>query len=210
MKLFSMDGKLLDYFNKITDLVTLNLLWLLCCLPVFTIGASTSALYQVTLQMAENKDSYISKSFFKAFRENFRQATIIGLICFFLSAILLCDLFIVSHFFSSTQMAFMTILVLFLGFLLISGLVYFFPVIAYFKNSTKKIFVNSFGLAFSHPVTTLQLLLLSLIPVITGMLFRSNMILGSFLFVIIVPAATAFFQSVLLARLFQNVQVLVQ
>ena len=57
MKLFSMDGKLLENFNKITDLITLNLLWLICCLPVITAGASTSALYQVTLQIAENRES---------------------------------------------------------------------------------------------------------------------------------------------------------
>ena len=56
MKLFSMDGKFLETFNKITDLVTLNILWLLCCIPIITIGASTSALYQVTLQIAENRD----------------------------------------------------------------------------------------------------------------------------------------------------------
>ena len=68
MKLFSMDGKFLETFNKITDLVTLNILWLLCCIPIITIGASTSALYQVTLQIAENRDSYITKEFFKAFR----------------------------------------------------------------------------------------------------------------------------------------------
>ena len=46
MKLFSMDCKFLETFNKITDLVTLNILWLLCCIPIITIGASTSALYQ--------------------------------------------------------------------------------------------------------------------------------------------------------------------
>lgn len=210
MKLFSMDGKLLDYFNRITDLIVLNLLWLVCCLPVFTIGASTSALYQVTLQIAENKDSYISKSFFKAFRENFRQSTIVWLICFFLAVVLLSDLFIVSHFFTSSQMPVMTTLILFLTLLLVSGFIYLFPVIAYFKNSTRKIFINSFGLAFSHPVTTLQLLLLSLIPALTGILFHNNMILGSFLLVIIIPATTAFFQSVLLTRLFQKVRVIAQ
>ena len=64
MKLFSMDGKFLETFNKITDLVTLNILWLLCCIPIITIGASTSALYQVTLQIAENRDSYITKRIF--------------------------------------------------------------------------------------------------------------------------------------------------
>ena len=98
MKLFSMDGKFLETFNKITDLVTLNILWLLCCIPIITIGASTSALYQVTLQIAENRDSYITKEFFKAFRENFRQATIVWLAGIVTGFVLLSDMFIISHF----------------------------------------------------------------------------------------------------------------
>ena len=57
MKLFSMDGKFLETFNKITDLVTLNILWLLCCIPIITIGDSTSALYQDTQQLAEKRET---------------------------------------------------------------------------------------------------------------------------------------------------------
>ena len=104
MKLFSMDGKFLETFNKITDLVTLNILWLLCCIPIITIGASTSALYQVTLQIAENRDSYITKEFFKAFRENFRQATIVWLAVIVTGFVLLSDMFIISHFFTGSDM----------------------------------------------------------------------------------------------------------
>lgn len=105
MKLFSMDGKFLETFNKITDLVTLNILWLLCCIPIITIGASTSALYQVTLQIAENRDSYITKEFFKAFRENFRQATIVWLAVIVTGFVLLSDMFIISHFFTGSDMS---------------------------------------------------------------------------------------------------------
>src|SRR5699024_12157957 len=51
----------------------LNLLWLICSIPIFTIGASTSALYSVTLKIARNEDVIIHRQFFKAFRENFRS-----------------------------------------------------------------------------------------------------------------------------------------
>lgn len=206
MKLFSMDGKFLNVFNRITDLVVLNLLWLLCCLPFFTIGASTSALYQVTLQMAEDRESYIARIFFHAFRENFRQATITWLICAFSILLLLADLYVVSNFFSSFHYTF-TVLFFILAFLLLCVMLYLFPVIAYFKNSLKKLFVNSFRLAFGNLLTTLQLFLLSLLPAIVLMLFHSMPVLGSFLLIIIVPSATAFFQSVLLSRLFQKIPV---
>lgn len=206
MKLFSMDGKFLNIFNRITDLVVLNLLWILCCLPIFTIGAATSALYQVTLQMAEDRESYIVKSFFHAFRENFKQATASWLICLAAIVVLLADTYVVSHFFTGTYITYV-VLFLILAFLLFCIMLYMFPVIAYFKNSLKKIFINSFRLAFGNLATTLQLFLLSLLPALVLVLFQSMPVLGSFLILVIVPSVTAFFQSVLLSHLFQKIPV---
>ena len=207
MKLFSVDGKFLSGFNKVTDLVTLNLLWLLCCIPIVTIGASTSALYQVSIQIVEDRDSYIARSFFQAFRENFKQATIVWLCTLIVGAILISDMFIVSHFFASSGISFILGLLFVICLLLFAGSLYFFPVIAYFRNSTKKIFTNSFRLAFGRLGTTLQLFLIGLIPMIVLALFRDKIILGSFLIVIIVPSLTVFLKSVLLAKLFKTLKV---
>lgn len=206
MKLFSMDGKFLNIFNRITDLVVLNLLWILCCLPIFTIGAATSALYQVTLQMAEDRESYIAQSFFHAFLENFKQATASWLICLAAIVVLLADTYVVSHFFTGMHITYV-VLFFILSFLLFCVMLYMFPVIAYFKNSLKKIFINSFRLAFGNLATTLQLFLLSLLPALVLVLFQSMPVLGSFLILVIVPSATAFFQSVLLSHLFKKIPV---
>ena len=195
MKLFSMDGKFLETFNKITDLVTLNILWLLCCIPIITIGASTSALYQVTLQIAENRDSYITKEFFKAFRENFRQATIVWLAVIVTGFVLLSDMSVI------LGLIFMILILLF------AGSMYFFPVIAYFRNSTKKIFSNSFRLAFSNLRTTFQLFLIGLIPALVMILFHERIIIGTFLLIVIVPALSVFCKSVLLSKLFKTIKV---
>ena len=207
MKLFSVDGKFLSGFNKVTDLVTLNLLWLLCCIPIVTIGASTSALYQVSIQIVEDRDSYIARSFFQAFRENFKQATIVWLCTLIVGAVLISDMFIVSHFFASSGISVILGLLFVICVLLFAGSLYFFPVIAYFRNSTKKIFTNSFRLAFGRLGTTLQLFLIGLIPMIVLALFRDKIILGSFLIVIIVPSLTVFLKSVLLAKLFKTLKV---
>ena len=208
MKLFSMDGKFLETFNMITDLVILNLLWLLCCIPVITIGASTSALYQITLQIAEKRESYIARSFFKAFRENFKQATIVWISILVVGFVLLSDLFIVSHFFVGPVISVVSGLILVVCVLLFVGSMYFFPVIAYFTNSTKKIFINSFRLAFGRLGTTIQLFLIGLIPLLVFALFREKLILGSFLILIIVPSLTVFLKSHLLSKIFRQVKVL--
>ena len=64
-KLFNMDNKFFTVMGHVADLMILNIVFLICCLPVVTIGASLTALHYVTLKMARNEESYIVRSFFK-------------------------------------------------------------------------------------------------------------------------------------------------
>ena len=70
----------------------LNILFLVCSLPIFTIGASFTAMYYVTLKLAENEEGYIARGFLKSFKQNFKQATIIWLILLFFGIVLVLDL----------------------------------------------------------------------------------------------------------------------
>ena len=79
-RIFNMDNKFFVFMGRVADLIILNLVCLVCCIPIITIGASLTALYYVTLKMVRNEESYIIKSFFKSFRENFKQSTIINVI----------------------------------------------------------------------------------------------------------------------------------
>ena len=80
MRLFSYDSKFSQIMLKLCYGCYLNLLWMVCSLPVFTAGAATAALYDVTLRLAREEEPPLTRQFFKAFRENFRQATILWLI----------------------------------------------------------------------------------------------------------------------------------
>ena len=90
MKL-DINGKLYFIISKVTDLVILNVLYLLCCIPIVTIGAATTGLYYVALKMAENSEAYIFRSFMKSFKENFRQATVIWMIFLCLGVFIALD-----------------------------------------------------------------------------------------------------------------------
>ena len=76
---FNMDNGLFRALGKLADLMLLNILFLVCSLPIFTIGASFTAMYYVTLKLAENEEGYIARGFLKSFKQNFKQATIIWL-----------------------------------------------------------------------------------------------------------------------------------
>ena len=72
---FSPDNPVMEFIAKIFDLVVLNLIFIFSCVPIVTIGASTSALSYVTLKMVRGEDPYIWKNFWKSFRQNFKQGT---------------------------------------------------------------------------------------------------------------------------------------
>lgn len=76
--IFNMEGPVMNFITKITYSAYLNILWLVCCLPIFTIGASTTALFYVTLKVVKNEENSLTKAFFHSFKENFRQSTITG------------------------------------------------------------------------------------------------------------------------------------
>ena len=80
MRFNLMDNVITRALSKICDMICLNVLWVICSIPIVTIGASTTALYTVMLKMVRNEEGYIFRGFFKAFKENFKQSTIIWLI----------------------------------------------------------------------------------------------------------------------------------
>ena len=71
MRLDVTDNPVISGMSRIFDMMCLNVLWLVCSLPIFTIGASTTAMYTVMLKVVKNEEGYIVKGFFKAFKENF-------------------------------------------------------------------------------------------------------------------------------------------
>lgn len=79
------------FLNKMTDLIVLNILFILCCIPVVTIGASISAMYYVNLTSVRYGDGYIAKRFFAAFKRNFKQSTIYWLIVAAIIAVIYVD-----------------------------------------------------------------------------------------------------------------------
>lgn len=77
MYIFSMDNPFFQFIGKLVDLVWLNILTLVCCLPVFTAGAALSAMYSILLKMALKEEGTITKPFFRAFKENLKKSTVV-------------------------------------------------------------------------------------------------------------------------------------
>lgn len=142
--LFNADGPVLQFVNKIVYSVYLNILWFLCFIPVITVGASTTALFYVTLKIAKNEEGNITKAFFHSFRQNFRQGTLIWLILLALRIILGVDGYVLYHMrFENLFWTLCTAVFCVAAIAYAIVLMYIFPLLARFDNTTGAMFKNA-------------------------------------------------------------------
>ncbi len=165
-KIFDHENGFWRGMSKVADVVVLNLLFIVCSIPVITIGASATALYTVMFKLVKDEDSYITRSFFKAFRENLKQSTIIWLIMLVVGALLLFDI----HLMSTAKAVFSDIfryIIYAITFVYLLMLSFVFPLQAKFENSLKGTLKNSalMGIAHFLPWGVL-IVLLNILPIL--------------------------------------------
>lgn len=164
-KIFGLESPFMNFLNRVADLIWLNILTMICCIPIITIGASLTAMNYVLLKMAKNEEGYITKAFFKSFKQNFGQATLILLIQLVVYGILAGDLFI----FRYAEMDFpgwVQIAVIAVGILVTFATIYLYPLLARYENTIKATYKNSFLMGVLSLPRTLLMVVCWFIPVI--------------------------------------------
>lgn len=156
-RLFNPDNPVMQFISKIFDLVILNLIFIFGCVPVITVGASLSGLYYVSLKMVRGEEPYIWKNFWKGFRQNFKQGTILWLMFLAVCTFLGMDFYIINSqdtvLFAAVRVLLWVICGILLGMFL-----YVFPVISHFICTTKQAVKNAFFMTFGHLPYTMVLL----------------------------------------------------
>ncbi len=157
-KLFRGDHPFWIGMGRIFDVFVLNILWLLCCLPVVTIGPSTTAFFYAMIQLVQGGDTSVSKDFFHSFRQNFKQGLLLGLPLTAVGVFLALDVSMsyragtgIYTFF----MVFFAVVFLFWAFLTL----YAFPLLAKFDKSNRDILILAFTLSIKHIGKTLLMML---------------------------------------------------
>lgn len=149
MKFFAYDSKFTQLLMKLCYACCLNFLWFVCSLPIVTIGASTTALYYVSLKIIRGEESHVAAQFFQAFRKNFKQATVIWLILLVFGFILGTDGYILYHLLqnaSGTTGVIWTLAlaaVIAVAIMYVIELLYVFPLLASVSNTTLAMLKNA-------------------------------------------------------------------
>ena len=155
------NSRWIQWFAMLTNLVMLNILWLVCCIPVFTAGAATTALYHTIFQYHTKQDDAVLKPFFRAFRNNFKQATLLWIVTVLPLGLIVFDVVYLASSGRGTGILFLLIIC---AVVVLGMQVYLFPLIARFEMNTKALLRTAASLVVLHIPTTLLVLVLNVMP----------------------------------------------
>ena len=181
------------FLRRMFDLMVLNVLWLLCCLPVFTFGPASSALSRVMITLVRGGSEAVAKNFFIAFRRDFGRAVVLGLIGLLGLAIAVSDILFALSLSGGMKILFLIVAVL-VSSLVFSYLAYIFALHAFFENSIAGQIRNALSLAAASPMDTLAIWLCFAVPVAAILLLpRIVLVYIGFLYILFGVSCPAYF-----------------
>ena len=199
------DNPIMRGMGRLADFIILNLLWVICSVPIITIGASTTALYTVMLKLVKNEEGYIAKGFLKAFKENFKQSTIMWIIFLLISIVFAVD-FASIKLMSDKIGGILQILFLFMGALLTAWMVYAFALQARFVNTVKNTLKNAMILVFARLPFTVLIIILTIGPVLATFLTVQTLVIGIMVWFFAGVSLVAWLNSCLLRFVFKKLE----
>lgn len=176
MKLFSIDGPLYNFFSRLLDMIKLNFLWLLFSLPVVTIGASTAAAFAVTLKMVDEREGYIAKQFWSAFKSNLKQGIPAGLLNLFFMYALYLD-FQLFHAVEGNPIYFLILGIV--GSVMCFGyFIYAYALMARYDNTLLKTLKNSMDISIKYFGRTVMIAVVVAVEIIIFIFNTTTIFLG--------------------------------
>lgn len=165
MKFLDINGPLMHFLGKMADLMWLNLLTMICCIPIITIGASFTALHYMALKIVRDEECYITKGYFKSFLENFRQSTLIWLLMILVAAVLGGDLYIILRMDMEINRV-VQVVIMAIGIMALFTAVMVFPMQAKFANPISRTLKNAFVVGILQFPKTFLMMILPFFPVV--------------------------------------------
>lgn len=199
------DNPIMRGMGRIADFIILNLLWIVCSIPIITIGASTTALYTVMLKLVKNEEGYIAKGFLKAFKENFKQSTIMWVIFLLLGILFVVD-FVAIRLMPNIVGGILQMFFLFMGLLLIAWMVYAFALQARFVNTVKNTLKNALILVFAKLPFSVLIIIISIGPVLATFLTFQTLMVGIMVWFFAGVSLVAWLNSFLLRIVFRKLE----
>ena len=198
--MFSPDSKFMLAMNGVCDLVILNVIYLITCIPIFTIGAATTALYTVCFRIGTPREQGVFKSYFRAFAASFKQGTVLWLCILLLGGASLFNVFFFRSMEGSIRYMFLLFAVAEVIVLLVSA--YTFPLLSRFDNGNIATVRNAILLAVGYLPRSAVVVIINVFPF--ALLFIDVLLFlqTGLIWVVIYFSAGAFINSRILKKVF--------
>ncbi len=203
--IFSMDNVVFRTIGKITDLVWVNILTLIFCIPVITAGASLTAMYAVLLKMSRDEEGGLTKTFWRSFRENIKSSTVVWIVAMVVGFIYAVNLNLMRQgIMSEFGIMEKAVAILILGILLfgVMLLLYIFPLLARYDNGLKNTVINAFKLMIAFFPRSVCMVIICLFPI--ALMCLSNYFF--FLWILYGFSFPGYVCCMLLTRIFEKVE----
>lgn len=201
MNLFRYDSPVMEFIEKVADFILLNILWVLCCIPIVTIGAATTAKYTISMRIIRDEETKVIVPFFQAFKENFKQATILWGIMMVAIGVCIMDWYWIKGKGNDISQ-FYVVAVFVISVIVICVCLSVFPFIARFKVTVKEALKAAGIFSFLHFI---QLILIALLEV--GTIVASIWYLRWLPLVLLFGTTSAFyFNTILCVKEFKKIE----
>jgi len=200
-RFFDPDSWLMQLLNRFSSLAVLNLLFLCTCIPIFTIGAALTALYDVVFRMDTDREKKVFSTYIHAFTANFKTSTPVWLLFLLLMAASCANAVIFSNWVSTVGSVLSVLsIVILVNAILVLG--YTFPLFSQFDNTRVNTVKNALLLSVAHLPRTLIIAVINCFPWALMFVNFYSFIQLSFLWLVLYFAAAAYFNSRVLAKVF--------
>lgn len=202
-KFFDLDAPIIRAIGKVGEIMMFTAMWLVCCVPVVTIGASTAALYRMMFNLREDRATKIT-DFFRAFKENFKQGTALWLLFLAAAAVLLAAYYLVVL--VESEMLRLVLLVVFSAvfFIVFITSVWLFPLTAYFENTVAGTLRNAVGMGMGNLKRAIPACALTVLPLVTYLISWELFLRTMYLWLLLAPGAIAYGVVCLLTPVFKR------
>lgn len=206
MNFFNPDSPIMRFLEKIGNLIILNLVMIICCIPIVTIGPAVTAAHWVTLKLVRDEEGGIVQDFLHSFRVNLKQGIGVGMIALVVGTFLGLEIYWIYQIsqFGGLFDKFVFLILVFVMAVFLMTMNYVWPVLAKFNNTTKQLFRTSFALAVRHIVATLVMGVISIAPALMLLYSPASMALAIMFYLFIGFAAIAYLQSIFMVRIFDQ------
>ena len=173
---FSMESPIYKFMSRLLDMLKLNFLWLLCSLPIVTMGASTAAAFAITLKMVDDEEGYILKPFLKEFKSNLKNGCIAGVINIIAVYAIYLDFQFFLHLENSNTM-FLAVGVIAIVFTYMH-FIYAYALMARYENTIINTLRNSFRISMRYFKKSIAMFLVIAVEMVVFLWNNSTYFLG--------------------------------